>query len=214
MSRFKSIVLDVDSTLSDVEGIDWLAALRGPEVQAWSAELTTRAMAGQLPIEAVYGERMAVVKPTSKELEKLGQVYLERVATRAQETLAEFHRRGIELVMISGGLREAILPLADKLGIPERRVYAVSVFFDAKGAYAGFDERSPFTQQTGKRSAIGTMGLTAPVLAVGDGMTDCEMKPVVDSFAAFTGFQRRDAVVERADYVIESFDQLRDLVLE
>ncbi|MGH7604850.1 MAG: HAD-IB family phosphatase [Gemmatimonadaceae bacterium] len=214
MSRFKSIVLDVDSTLSDVEGIDWLAALRGPEVQAWSAELTARAMAGHLPIEAVYGERMGVVRPSSRELEELGKVYVERVAARAQETLAEFRRSEIEIVMISGGLREAILPLANKLGIPERRVYAVSVFFDTNGEYAGFDERSPFTQQTGKRSAIGTMGLMGPVLAVGDGMTDCEMKSVVDSFAAFTGFQRRDTVIQRADYVIENFDQLRELVLE
>ena len=58
MTRFNSVVLDVDSTLSGVEGIDWLAALRGPEVEAWSAALTARAMEGLIPIEAVYGERM------------------------------------------------------------------------------------------------------------------------------------------------------------
>jgi hypothetical protein len=40
------------------------------------------------------------------------------------------------------------------------------------------------------------------------------MRPVVDGFAAFTGFMKRDLVVERADYVIENFDQLRALVLE
>jgi hypothetical protein len=45
-------------------------------------------------------------------------------------------------------------------------------------------------------------------------MTDCEIKPVVDSFAAFTGFMKREAVIQRADYVIENFDQLRKLVLE
>jgi hypothetical protein len=45
-------------------------------------------------------------------------------------------------------------------------------------------------------------------------MTDCEIKPVVDSFAAFTGFMRREPVVQRADFVIENFDQLRELILE
>jgi hypothetical protein len=45
-------------------------------------------------------------------------------------------------------------------------------------------------------------------------MTDCEIRSVVDGFAAFTGFMKRDPVVERADYVIETFGQLRDLVLE
>ena len=49
---------------------------------------------------------------------------------------------------------------------------------------------------------------------VGDGMTDCEIKAVVQGFAAFTGFTRREAVIERADYVVENFDQLRDLILE
>lgn len=55
--------------------------------------------------------------------------------------------------------------------------------------------------------------LRTPSLAVGDGMTDCEMKPVVAKFAAYTGFTRRAPVVERADFVVESFDQLRDLIL-
>jgi len=53
VSRFNSIILDVDSTLSNVEGIDWLAAQRGAEIEAWSAGLTERAMRGDLPIEAV-----------------------------------------------------------------------------------------------------------------------------------------------------------------
>lgn len=214
VSRFNSVVLDVDSTLSDIEGIDWLAALRGPEVEAWSAALTARAMAGAIPIEAVYGERMAVVRPTLFEIEALAKVYVDRIAPGAKDVLAELREQEIELVMVSGGLREAILPLAQELGVRQERVYAVSVFFDAEGEYFGFDDHSPFTQQLGKRSAVSTMGLRTPVLAVGDGMTDCEMKPVVEAFAAFTGFMKRDPVIERADYVIETFDQLRNLVLE
>jgi phosphoserine phosphatase len=214
VSRFASVVLDVDSTLSDVEGIDWLAALRGKEVEEWSAALTAKAMAGGIPIQAVYGERMNVVKPTFAEIEELGRVYLDRIAPRARETIGELRERDVAVVMVSGGLREAILPLARELGIAEQNVHAVSVFFGSDGSYAGFDDRSLFTQQSGKRTMVEKMGLRGPVLAVGDGMTDAEMKPVVDGFAAFTAFQRRAPVVERADYVLENFDQLRKLVLE
>jgi phosphoserine phosphatase len=214
VSRFSSVVLDVDSTLSDVEGIDWLAALRGNEVKQWSADLTAEAMAGRIPIEAVYARRMGVVKPTRPEIERLAEVYLERIAAGAIETIAELRKHGIEVVMVSGGLREAILPLAKKLSIPEQSVHAVSVFFSADGEYAGFDHSSPFAQQMGKRSAVEKMNLPRPVLAVGDGITDAEMKEVVEGFAAFTAFQHRAPVVELADYVIESFDQLRYLVLE
>lgn len=214
MSRFNSVVFDVDSTLSGIEGIDWLAALRGAEIQAWSAALTERAMEGKLAIEAVYGERMRAVKPAAAELEQLGRAYIERMAPRVRETLAELRARGVGLVMVSGGLREAILPLAKELGVDEQSVHAVSVFFDEDGNYAGFDERSLLTRQDGKRTTVRDMGLRGPILAVGDGMTDCEIKPVIDSFAAFTGFIRREPVVERADFVIENFDQLRELILE
>lgn len=214
MSRFNSVVLDVDSTLSGIEGIDWLASLRGAELKAWSAALTERAMEGKLPIEAVYSERMRAIMPALAEIEQLGRVYVEHMAPRARETLTELRARGIELVMVSGGLREAILPLARELGVDEQRVHAVSVFFDEEGNYAGFDERSLLTQQDGKRITVRDMGLRGPILAVGDGMTDCEIRQVVEGFAAFTGFMRREPVVQRADFVIENFDQLRKLILE
>jgi phosphoserine phosphatase len=214
VSRFNSIILDVDSTLSDVEGIDWLAAQRGSEIEIWSAGLTERAMQGEIPIEAVYGERMRIVKPTLPEIRELGKVYIERMATGAAETIAQLRANEVEVVMVSGGLREAILPLARELGVAEENVYAVSVFFDEDGAYAGFDDASLLTRQSGKRTIVGQMHLKGPILAVGDGMTDCEIKSVVQGFAAFTGFMRREAVIEQADYVIENFDQLRDLILD
>lgn len=214
MSRFNSIIFDVDSTLSAVEGIDWLAAQRGPDIEAWSAALTERAMKGEIPIEAVYGERMRIVKPTLPEIRQLGKVYVERMATRAAETITALRAHDVEVAMVSGGLREAILPLARELGVEEENVYAVSVFFDEHGEYAGFDEASLLTRQSGKRITVGQMELKGPILAVGDGMTDCEIKSVVQGFAAFTGFTRREAVIEQADYVIENFDQLRDLILE
>jgi phosphoserine phosphatase len=214
VSRFSSVVLDVDSTLSDIEGIDWLAALRGKEVKEWSASLTAQAMAGGIPIEAVYGQRMGVVRPSRAEIENLAEVYVDRVAAGAAETIAELRENNVDIVMVSGGLREAILPLARKLSVPERNVHAVSVFFSDNGEYAGFDTRSPFTQQRGKQSAVKNLNLRRQILAVGDGMTDAEMKGVVDAFAAFAAFQRRAPVIEVADYVIESFDQLRNLVLE
>src|SRR3981081_69916 len=62
VSRFNSVILDVDSTLSGVEGIDWLASLRGAEVEAWSGSLTARAMEGLIPIAAGYGGGVGLVK--------------------------------------------------------------------------------------------------------------------------------------------------------
>jgi len=213
MIRYKSVIFDVDSTLSGIEGIDWLAALRGPEMQAWSASLTERAMKGELPIESVYEERMNAVRPSANEIEALGREYVERIAPGAKEALATLRGKGIAIVMVSGGPREAIIPLAREVGVPETALHAVSVYFGENGEYAGFESSSPMTRQEGKRITVGEMGLSAPTLAVGDGMTDSEMKSVVTSFAAFTGFTRRQPVIERADFVVENFEQLTDLIL-
>jgi phosphoserine phosphatase len=51
------------------------------------------------------------------------------------------------------------------------------------------------------------------ILAVGDGATDAAMRPAVDAFAAFTGFVSRPSVIAAADRVVNSFDQLAELVL-
>jgi HAD superfamily phosphoserine phosphatase-like hydrolase len=212
--RFKSVVLDVDSTLAGIEGIDWLAALRGPEMEARSAELTDKAMRGLIPIDAIYAERVNAVKPTRAEIEELAAVYVERIAPGARETLGQLRKEGVSLTIASGGFQQAILPLASELGIEAGRVHAVRLYFDERGGYAGYDQKSSLARQYGKRETVKGLRLEGPVLAMGDGITDYEMASAVDAFAVFTGFVRRDAVIAKADYVVENFDQLLELVIE
>jgi len=212
--RFKSVVLDVDSTLAGIEGIDWLAALRGPAMEARSAELTDKAMRGLISIETIYAERVNAVRPTRAEIEELAAAYVERIAPRARETLGRLRKAGVSLTIASGGFQQAILPLASELGIASDHVHAVRLYFDERGGYEGFDQNSSLSTQYGKRETVKSLGLEGPVLAVGDGITDFEMASVVDAFAAFTGFVRRESVIAKADYVVENFDQLLELVIE
>ncbi len=210
---FASVVLDVDSTLCGVEGIDWLADLRGAAVGARVAALTDRAMRGEITLDAVYGERLALVDPTRDEVAGLASIYLAALAPGAARTVRRLHGAGRRVVLVSGGVREAILPVARKLGIPDDDVHAVPVHFTADGGYAGYDAASPLATAIGKRDVVESLALPPRILAVGDGATDLAIRPVVDAFAAFTGFVRRPAVVRDADLVVDSFDQLTDIVL-
>ena len=213
MTKFKSVVLDVDSTLSGLEGIDWLAARRGPTVAAESPALTSRAMAGEIPIEQVYGLRMEAVRPSADELAALGVAYREAVAPGAREAIGAFRAAGIEVHAVSGGIRQAILPFAAWLGLEEGRVHAVTVYADGAGGYAGWDTTSPLATSAGKPQVIRALALPAPLLAVGDGATDLAIRDAGAIFAAFTGFVTRPAVVAQADLVGPSFSQLLPLVL-
>ena len=210
---FRSVVLDVDSTVSGIEGIDWLAQRRGDVVSRRVADLTQRAMQGGVPLEDVYGTRLAEIRPRREEVDALSRAYVEALAPGAQESIARLRRAGMQVVLVSGGLRCALFRLAFRLGLGPSDVHAVSVRFDSLGAYTGYDASSPLTTSRGKSKIVSTLGLDGPIVAVGDGATDLAMRDVVDAFVAFTGFVSRPNVVERADAVASSFADLERVVL-
>lgn len=212
--RFASVVLDVDSTLCGVEGVDWLARLRGEEIAQASARLTDRAMNGELDIEAVYGERMELIRPTRAEMQSLSKVYRETLAPGAAQAIAKLRGAGVRLVLFSGGFRPAIAPVARELGFEDTDLFAVDVYWNEAGEYVGFEGTSPLTTQYGKLQVVRRIGLPRPTLAVGDGSTDLGMRPGVDEFAAFTLFARREAVIGNADRELASYDELSRYVLD
>ena len=211
--RFASVVLDVDSTVSGIEGIDWLARQRGGETATEIAQLTADAMRGVIPLEDVYGRRLALIRPTRSEIDALSRAYISRIAPDCPSTLASLRRAGVRIALVSGGIRQAILPLARQLGIDANELHAVDLEFNAAGDYVSFDASSALTTSAGKATVVTSLGFPHPILAVGDGHTDLAMRPAVDSFAAFTGFTARDAVIRGADSVIKSFRDLGRAVL-
>lgn len=214
MTKFRSVVIDVDSTLAGIEGIDWLAARRGPDLASEVASITARAMAGEVLLEQVYGLRLAMIAPSRDDIGALSTAYRGAVAQGAAVALRRMRDAGVSITLVSGGIREAILPLARELGLPASAVHAVSIRFDASGAYAGYDARSPLATQQGKENVVRDLELARPILAVGDGATDAAMRGAADTFGVFTFFVRRPAVIAAADLEIHSFARLAEIVLE
>jgi len=212
LPRFKSVIFDVDSTLSSLEGIDWLASLRDPDVARESEELTARAMAGEMPIEAVYTRRLERIRPTGDELLRLADAYRQTVQPGALELIGELHAARVHVHLLSGGLRPAIVPLALQLGVPVDCVHAVSLTQAEDGTYSRLDGDQPLATQQGKPLTVQRLQLRAPVAMIGDGSTDAAVRGVVDRFFAYTGVARREKVVAVADAEAPTFAALRDLL--
>ncbi|HEX3866344.1 MAG TPA: HAD-IB family phosphatase [Gemmatimonadaceae bacterium] len=210
---YRTLILDVDSTLSDIEGINWLAAQRGELVAQRIAGLTERAMDGGVPLERIYGLRLGEIRPRRDEVDALSRMYVETIAPGAVDTIARLRRAGVQVVLVSGGLRHALLRLALHVGLGPSDLHAVSIQFDALGAYVRYDEASPLTRADGKRQVLADLKADRPIMAVGDGATDVVMRDVADTFVAFTGFARRPYVVDHADASVASFAELEGLVL-
>jgi phosphoserine phosphatase len=156
------LLLDCDSTLSAVEGIDELGRLRGAEVFKQVERMTAEAMDGSIPLEKVFAQRLALIRPTRAELAEIAAKYIATIEPDATEALGRIRATGWQIAIVSGGFTEAILPLAIVLGI--ERVYAVELYFDTSGNYTGCRRYI----SRGRRGATGNM-VASPWCGPGQG---------------------------------------------
>jgi phosphoserine phosphatase len=200
--RYNTVVFDCDSTLCAIEGIEELATSHHAQIE----ELTDQAMRGVVPLEAVYGKRLALIRPTRAQVDALAARYISTLVPDARETVAALRAEGIVVRVISGGLSPAVAAVARELGIEQDAIASVDIFFDDKGEYSGFEHTSPLARAGGKAEVLREWArqLPAPVMLVGDGATDLEARPAVDLFVAFAGVAARPAVIQQAEAVIYS----------
>lgn len=208
-------VFDFDSTLVRIETLEVLAdiALAGvPDAAAIRAEveaLTDRAMAGELPFGEALRRRLALLSLTRTHVAELASRILEEGTPSVRRNLRFFRENAGRIVILSGGFREIIAPLAAHLHVPAERVLCNDLIYDADGRVVGVDEANPLSQAGGKPTVIRTLKLPGPVVMIGDGWTDAEVKleGVADRFHAFTEIVRRDRVVAAADTEAPSMDE-------
>jgi phosphoserine phosphatase len=185
-----------------VEGIDLLAGPAKAQVEA----LTAAAMRGEVPLEEVYGRRLELIGPTRTQVEAVGDAYVAALVPGAVEVVRGLHARGIEVWIVSGGLWDPVLRVAQALGVPSARVAAVQLRFHEDGRYAGFDPEQPLARAGGKPAVLAGWGsaLSSPALMVGDGVTDLEAGEVVEDFLAFAGVVDRPGVTGAAQLVVRA----------
>lgn len=200
------LFLDCDSTLSSIEGIDELAARTNTDV----SELTNRAMAGELALEDVYGERLRQIRPSVADFEWLGQRYIETEVEGVSRVIQVLTDIGVECHILSGGLLPGILPFAAHIGIPAERVHAVPYPLQGQGDPVA-DQGDPVAvacahplAQNGGKPALIEQICAKPLhyrkrrMIVGDGSSDLEAAPKVGLMVGFGGVATRDKVKENA----------------
>ncbi len=199
---FDIICFDCDSTLSKIEGIDELG--RRVNMLDEMAILTNAAMNGELTLEAVYGKRLTLIKPDKTSIEWLADLYISEMVDGVGEVFNTLQQQGKQVHIISGGLRQAILPLADKLGLKQKQVHAVDIIFNKDGSYKDFDQSSVLAKTGGK--AIICQQLSEDNLSmamIGDGKTDLEAKQAGATVIGFGGVAQRSIVLEEADIFLK-----------
>ncbi len=170
----KLLIADMDSTMITVECIDELADYAGIKPQI--AEVTERAMRGELDFASALDARVALLKGLSESA--IDRCLEERVRlSPGAETLVKTMRaRGALTVLVSGGFTRFADPVGAMLGF--ERVIANRLVI-ADGALDGTVEKpivDSATKETTLLGAAGERGLDLrETLAVGDGANDLAM---------------------------------------
>ena len=123
MARFL-VVLDVDSTLIENEVIELLAEAAGSGAAV--AEITARAMNGEVDFEASLRERVATLAGLPESV--FGDVgQLVRITPGVPAMIAGVRAAGGWVAVVSGGFHEIIDPVAARLGLDYWRANRLEV---------------------------------------------------------------------------------------
>lgn len=169
----KLLIADMDSTMITVECIDELADYAG--IKAQIAEITERAMRGELDFEGALHGRVALLKGLADSA--IDQCREERVVIMggAKALVRTMKARGARALLVSGGFTRFTGPVAEDIGFD---VHVANVLEIADGALLG-TVTTPIVDAARKRTELEAAiagGIDrALTLAVGDGANDIPM---------------------------------------
>ena len=168
------IVADMDSTMITIECIDELADYAGIKPQI--AEVTERAMRGELDFEEALRSRVALLKGLSENV--IDQCLVERVVIMpgARALVQTIRAHGGMAVLVSGGFTRFADPVATEIGFNKAIANRLGI---RDGQLTGGVEGDIVGAQTKRKVLIDAMSVyelpNSASLAVGDGANDIPM---------------------------------------
>ncbi|MDI6724297.1 MAG: phosphoserine phosphatase SerB [Methanobacterium sp.] len=201
----KLIAFDLDNVLIDGEAIDEIGNIVG--IQKEIAEITKKAMEGEIDFETAIKERVALLKGTS--VDSIKEVVQGiPLMEGAEETIKELKKRGYKIATISGSFEVIANRLKEELDLD----YAFSnVLHEEDGVLTG-EVSGPLVE--GSKADVLNKILKLEKIsadecaAVGDGANDISMLELAELGIAFNA---KPVLIEMADIVIEKRD-LRELL--
>jgi D-3-phosphoglycerate dehydrogenase / 2-oxoglutarate reductase len=212
----RHFVFDFDSTLVQVESLPELARIslkhhperveRLREVERIT-ELTAN---GKMSMAEGIALRIELASAHRKHIDSLVRVLRRSLTPSVKRNRLFFRKCRNQIYVLSNGFREFIAPVFETLGLDSRHLFANTLIFDERGYVVGYDTRNPLIHQDGKARVLRSLQLAGECLVIGDGFSDVQIKEagLATRFYAFTENVRREPVVERADHVLPSLDEL------
>ncbi|WP_444671160.1 phosphoglycerate dehydrogenase [Flavobacterium columnare] len=216
MAQRKIFIFDFDSTFIQVEALDELCTIIHGEtpiaetVLKTIQEITNQGMEGRITLKESLSKRIHLLQAHRDHLEELIKKLKDKISTSVIQNKNFFKLHSEEVYVISNGFKEIIVPIVQEFGIKPENVLANTFVFDHQGNIVGFDEKEELCENKGKALKIQSLKLEGEVIMIGDGYTDYETLQygVVSKFYAFTENIKRQVVLDLAEKVAPSLDEI------
>jgi hypothetical protein len=204
----ETVLLQVDATVSRVDGLSWLLARRGSAARAEMAELQRRSAAHGENAADLALARLRVLRPRRAEVNELGAAYAASLAPGAIETVATLRRAGVGVLLVSDVAAEALFGVAAALGVGPDELHAPHLRFDAIGAFLGC--AAPASDRATRTGGSGVAMRTRWLVGTHRPATFAS-RPA-DAFVTFTGSVAREGGADGLA-TVSSFSELAALLL-
>lgn len=208
IKNVKAVCLDFDSTIIRQEGIDELARVKGLSEEVFN--ITRDTMDGRVTYNKSLSSILKLINPNSSDIEKLNRCNIFSLSKNVNLFIDNLYSRGVDIYVVSDGIRQLILPVTRTLNIPDNNVFANTLLFNDNGDYKGI-ECNVLTKNYGKTVQIKeliTKYQYDSVIMIGDGQTDLETKSVVDIFIGYGGVVERTNIKKHCECYITDFKHL------
>lgn len=172
--RKQLLVADMDSTMITVECIDELADYAG--IKAEIAEVTERAMRGELDFADALKSRVALLKGMESRIIDICRAERVRIMPGARALVRTMGALGAQTILVSGGFTRFAEPVGEEIGFGR----VVANVLELDGDFLAGTVRFPIVDATTKRDeleqAMARHGIARDLaMAVGDGANDILM---------------------------------------
>jgi len=208
-------IIDFDSTFTQVEALDELARISlknhpdREKVYEQIEALTNASMEGRLSFTQSLENRVKLLQANRDHLKQLVTHLKKKVSTSFSRNTIFFKNHADEVLIVSGGFKEFIIPVVTEYFIKKENIYANTFEFDDEGNIIGYDRGNPLSQEGGKVKLLRELNLQGDIYGIGDGYSDFQLKEsgIIKKFFAFTENIERKSVAEKADHITPSFDE-------
>jgi hypothetical protein len=208
----EAVMLQVDATVSGIDGLAWLTSRRDVEMAHRLAALQRGAAAEGWSWAELTRARLKHLRPRRAEINELGAAYLAALTPGVVDAVSAMRRAGIAISLSSEVAAEGLFGVATALGVSPNELHAPRLRFDAIGAYVGCD-LSAATALDGSDAPRLRSAASAPrTLFVGTRRSEMFAPRGTDSFVAFSGVVAREGRSD-AKATVATFRDLTALVL-